>query len=105
MRKLILVFGLLCIGLTLCAQSISGVVLDSQEKPLPYANVVVLSAKDSAFVVGTITDEKGKFRVDKAAVGDILKVSFIGYEPYCSLCSVGLNCMIPSDEENCSDSH
>ncbi|MGO7410844.1 carboxypeptidase-like regulatory domain-containing protein, partial [Rhizobium ruizarguesonis] len=46
------------------------------------ANVVVLSAKDSAFVVGTITDEKGKFRVDKAAVGDILKVSFIGYEPY-----------------------
>lgn len=82
MRKLILVFGLLCIGLTLCAQSISGVVLDSQEKPLPYANVIVLSAKDSAFVVGTITDEKGKFRVDKAAVGDILKVSFIGYEPY-----------------------
>ena len=31
--------------------------------------------------------------------------SFIGYEPYCSLCSVGLNCMIPGDEENHSDSH
>ena len=31
--------------------------------------------------------------------------SFIGYEPYCSLCSVGLNCMIPGDEENRSDSH
>ena len=31
--------------------------------------------------------------------------SFIGYEPYCSLCSIGLNCMILGDEENRSDSH
>ena len=55
----------LCICLlatfALQAQTFTGKVVDEKSQPLPYANVVLLSLPDSAFVTGTVSDESGAF--------------------------------------------
>ena len=52
--KLIKVFLLGLIGIilpvSLSAQTVSGKLIDENSQPLPYANVVLLSLPDSAFV-------------------------------------------------------
>ena len=82
MERLLLILLLFCTGLRANAQSVSGKVLDEKQNPIPYANVVILSAKDSAFIDGTTTLEDGRFSINNVASGNILKASFIGYEPY-----------------------
>lgn len=47
--------------------------------PLPFANVVVLEA-DSSFVGGTVTDEKGMFRLEHIPSNGLVCISFIGYQ-------------------------
>ena len=42
------------------AQQISGKVVDAEDNPVAYANVVMHTA-DSAYVAGTVTDEAGQF--------------------------------------------
>jgi hypothetical protein len=63
--KLIKVFLLGLIGIilpvSLSAQTVSGKLIDENSQPLPYANVVLLSLPDSAFVSGTISGEDGSF--------------------------------------------
>lgn len=44
----------------LSAQTITGKLTDEQNQPLPYANVVILSLPDSAFVNGTVSAEDGR---------------------------------------------
>ena len=60
MRKLKIAW-LLLVSLTasigLSAQTVSGKLIDENGQPLPYANVVLLSLPDSAFVGGTISGE------------------------------------------------
>lgn len=82
MERLLLILLLFCTGLRANAQSVSGKVLDEKQNPIPYANVVILSAKDSAFIAGTTTLEDGRFSINNVVSGNILKASFIGYEPY-----------------------
>lgn len=41
----------------LTAQNISGKLVDENNQPLPYANVVLLSLPDSTFISGTISNE------------------------------------------------
>ena len=59
--KLIKVFLLGLIGIilpvSLSAQTVSGKLIDENSQPLPYANVVLLSLPDSAFVNGTISTD------------------------------------------------
>lgn len=45
------------------AQTVSGKLIDENSQPLPYANVVVLSLPDSAFVNGTVSGEDGSFKL------------------------------------------
>ncbi|WP_410525254.1 carboxypeptidase-like regulatory domain-containing protein [Phocaeicola sp.] len=45
----------------LTAQNISGKLVDENNQPLPYANVVLLSLPDSTFISGTISNENGSF--------------------------------------------
>ena len=73
----------LCICLlatfALQAQTFTGKVVDEKNRSLPYANVVLLSLPDSAFVTGTVSDESGSFTL-KANQNDLLlRVSSIGY--------------------------
>lgn len=61
---------------------ISGVVHDeSTALHVEYANVLLLNAKDSLMVTGTITDNKGRFTFSSINPGAyIIKIQFIGYE-------------------------
>lgn len=60
------------------AQELKGTVTDEHGSSIEFANVVVLSA-DSSFILGTTTDGKGEFHVQKPKDHSILKVTYIGY--------------------------
>lgn len=55
MRTLILLLGLLLNSIVIDAQSVSGLLVDEKGNPVSFANVVLLSSKDSSFVAGTIS--------------------------------------------------
>ena len=82
--KLIKVFLLGLIGIilpiSLSAQTVSGKLIDENSQPLPYANVVLLSLPDSAFVNGTISGEDGSFTLEATSENQIVKISSIGYK-------------------------
>lgn len=65
---------------SLSAQTVSGKLIDENNKPLPYANVVLLSLPDSAFVSGTISSEDGTFKLETKSENQIMKISSIGYK-------------------------
>ncbi|MCB9474700.1 MAG: TonB-dependent receptor [Candidatus Delongbacteria bacterium] len=60
---------------------LSGRVLDAEVgSPVAWANVVVLSTRDSSLIAGTITDTEGRFRLDNLRPGPArLEVRFMGY--------------------------
>ncbi|MBQ5453457.1 MAG: TonB-dependent receptor [Bacteroidales bacterium] len=61
------------------AQTITGGIFAESGSPVSFANVVLMSA-DSVFLSGTITDENGKFSVEKSQNAKFLSVSCLGYE-------------------------
>lgn len=60
-------------------QTITGRVVDTAGQPIPYANVVLLSMPDSAFVKGAVTMDDGSFSLEARCDGGIIRVSSIGY--------------------------
>ena len=76
LMSLCLLCGLLC---SVSAQTFTGKVVDEKSQPLPYANVVLLSLPDSAFVTGTVSDESGAFTLRSEKPDLLLRVSSIGY--------------------------
>ncbi|MBQ1723885.1 MAG: carboxypeptidase-like regulatory domain-containing protein, partial [Muribaculaceae bacterium] len=64
-------------------QGVSGKVIDEKGEPMAFANVVLLSLPDSAYVQGTITEEDGSFNITSSKPGHLLKVSSIGYQTQC----------------------
>lgn len=82
MKKIILLFILVCLGQLLKGQNIvlSGYVVDMEDGTLPVANIILLRT-DSTIVSGTTTDERGIFKLS-INKGDnfILKIQSIGYE-------------------------
>jgi outer membrane receptor protein involved in Fe transport len=88
MKKLFTVFTLIfCFGFTqISAQkfSIVGVVADSVGKAMQNATVLLLSAKDSSLISFGRTSDKGVFTLKNVppAADYILKITFVGYEPY-----------------------
>lgn len=83
--KRILFFLWLCCSMScqICAQVISGKLIDVNKNQLTDVTIV-LQTKDSVFVTGTISDEKGEFRFHKVPAGDYrLVISCLGYENLC----------------------
>ncbi|MCQ2974225.1 MAG: outer membrane beta-barrel protein [Bacteroidales bacterium] len=80
MKKLILINLIALSSIGLNAQNYNGNIVDSNNEPIPYANVVLQSLPDSSFVCGTISDENGNFNVNCDKQADILKISYIGYK-------------------------
>lgn len=68
---------------SLKAQILKGKVLDSNNVPIEYASVLLQQRKDSSFVKGTISNEKGVFSLSYiGSIKDyILKISYLGYKP------------------------
>lgn len=60
---------------------LSGVVIDENDEPVPYATIRVLSATDDKLVNGTIAEEDGKWVIRNVPEGDFkIIISFMGYE-------------------------
>lgn len=62
--------------------TLSGIVRDgSARTPIAFANVALKKQADSSFVVGTITNEGGRFTLPDVASGTyVAEVSYVGYE-------------------------
>ena len=54
---------------------VSGVVLDANDQPVSYANVIFKGS-----TVGTVSDEYGKFYLESEQTYTTLEVSFLGFE-------------------------
>lgn len=81
-RKTLSFVALCLLSSFLFSQSkIVGEVLDINQEPLPYANVLLLSAADSSLVIGNVTELSGAFSLSPVSAGDyLLQFSMIGYE-------------------------
>lgn len=76
-RLLILIVLLFLIKASALAQynkiTVSGLVRDNKAKTgLPFVNVALNSSKDSSFIVGTITNEEGRFTLVDIKSGTII---------------------------------
>ena len=61
---------------------IFGIVQDFSKKPLAYANVLLLSGKDSSLVRGLFCSEQGDFLFENVPAGIFLfQFSMLGFEP------------------------
>ena len=66
--------------LATAADTFTGRVVDETQAPAPFANVVLLSANDSAFVTGTTTGADGRFTLTGHAARPIIKITYLGYK-------------------------
>ena len=83
--KIVLMIFLLFTSVTTFSQNIKGKIIDANtQEALSFANVAVMSARDSSIITGTVSDEEGRFSV---AIPDgklFARISLIGYETYIS---------------------
>ena len=63
------------------AQTLTGKVLDENDLPLAFANVIIQTA-ESTYLDGTITDTLGVFTIERHPDAVSIQISFIGYETY-----------------------
>ncbi|ASU32521.1 outer membrane beta-barrel family protein [Mucilaginibacter xinganensis] len=82
----IIMFAAVCVS-TAFAQpakpsaKITGALLDEKGKPMDYATVSLLNAKDSSVVKGTLSNDAGAYSFDHINAGTyIIKASVVGYE-------------------------
>ncbi len=60
--------------------SVSGIVVDANNQPISFSNVVVMRHTDSTIVKGTSTDDLGYFQITNVLKGKYtVSISFIGY--------------------------
>ena len=62
------------------AAEVTGTIIDSQNRPIEFANVALLSVSDSSFIAGAMTDANGRFAIPCKAEKAMVKVSCVGYE-------------------------
>ena len=81
MRRILVTFFCVYSVFVIYSQTYTGRILDGQQTPIPYANVVLLQVSDSTFIGGCITDNEGKFILENGLhVSNIaLKISHVGY--------------------------
>ena len=66
-----------------------GHIVDEKGKPMPFANVSLLSVADSAFITGGVSNENGDFVIPCQAKHVIAKISSIGYKTVTRNAAVG----------------
>ena len=64
--------------------SVKGIIIDKNQKAVPYANVILLQASDSTTVYrGSVYDEEGAFLMEDVEDNSyILEIRFVGYDKY-----------------------
>jgi hypothetical protein len=64
---------------------VSGKVTDAENKPVEFANVILISGSDSSVVKAALTGQDGEFNFDKVADGNYrIMVVQLGYDKYYS---------------------
>jgi len=77
---LLLALFLTCTNL-ISQSALTGKITDSQNAPLPFANVLLLTAEDSALVKGVVATEEGKFTLEDLHPGHyLLSFMMISYQ-------------------------
>ena len=79
-RNFLTMMMVLLAVLAATADTFTGCVVDETQAPAPFANVVLLSANDSAFVAGTTTGADGRFTLTGHAARPIIKITYLGYK-------------------------
>ena len=81
MKNLItLIFLLFSFSAFTQTANISGAVKDSDGKYLEFANVLLLSAKDSSLVRGAISEENGAYVFENISMGEyLIETSLVGF--------------------------
>lgn len=79
------IFLTLTFALTALAQAddayvISGVVVDEDGTPVPFANAALYNRSDSVLVTGAVSTAEGAFRIPVGSGQYYLKVTFLSYE-------------------------
>lgn len=99
MKKITLnILFLLLLSVTVSAQNftLSGVVKDAQQKPLPYTNVAVINT-DKSMQNGVAAWEDGTFSIENVKQGTYkLIVSFVGYKDYEKEITVTASMQLPT---------
>ena len=67
--------------------ALTGRIVDENHQPFPYANVVLLSLPDSAFVTGSVSADDGTFRLNAVCDNRLIRVSSIGYTTLYKRCA------------------
>jgi len=73
--KLLISFFFLGFVSVFAQTKVSGHVYDSQNEPIPYANVIFKGSSE-----GTITNENGKFYLESDETWEAITISFVSYE-------------------------
>ena len=69
-----------------------GTVIDEQGNPMAYANIALLSTRDSTLLAGGVTNESGLFVIPCEQKSVLARVSFVGYKTiyrHCNSTDVG----------------
>ncbi|WP_245893486.1 outer membrane beta-barrel protein [Polaribacter butkevichii] len=71
--------------------TISGIVKEKEtQQTIPYANILLKTVKENAFITGTATNDLGRFSIDNIKPGNyILEVSIIGFKTKAQTIYVG----------------
>lgn len=84
MKKKLLAMSLLWLSAVsaFATPTVVGKVVNGQQQPLPFVNVVVLNPADSTFIQGAVTDENGQFHIDVPQEQHyLLKLTSVEYAP------------------------
>lgn len=83
MKTFILNLTLFCVSASVLAQSkISGKTTDADGNPIPYANVLILSQRDTSFVKGDMANASGEYAIDVKPGHYILRYSAMGFRTF-----------------------
>lgn len=72
MKKLLLIPILLIVTTTFAQTRVSGTVTDAARRPVPFATVMLLNARDSSLATGTVTDSAGYYYISNVKAGKYL---------------------------------
>lgn len=78
-KKLFCIICALLFFLPIQAQILHGKVIDRQNIPIAFANIILMDI-DSTFVTGNVSDDNGQFQLPLSENTVLLKITYIGYQ-------------------------
>jgi hypothetical protein len=79
MKKYLLLF-IVFVNFSVTAQTLSGNIVDSENRPVEYANIRLFHFSDSTFIAGCVSNENGYFCFENGAgEKQILEISCLGF--------------------------